>query len=88
MNELLAGTAVVLGTGQLLLNMREAMTSDEMSGDVTSVLMGVVASFMWMLYQFRSGANYSGVYTSAGLVVQVYILYRLLLTKKKTHSRM
>lgn len=91
--ELMAGIAIILGAVQLLMNMKDVMTNDDISGyNFTSVLMGIVASSMWVLYQFRKGANYSGMYTSAGLVVQLYILHRLLvkskeLTKKDMHSK-
>lgn len=92
-NELLATTAIALGVGQMLQSLKEVHSTENMSAhNFQSLFIGIVASSLWLVYQYRKGANYSAVYTSIGLVVQLYILQRLLSkskerAKKETHSR-
>lgn len=80
-NELLATTAVALGVGQMLVNLHGVHQTEE--DDFRSVYIGIVASSLWLVYQFRKGANYSAVYTSVGLVVQLYILQQLISRSKE-----
>lgn len=93
-NDLLATSAIGLGVGQMLIHMIHVYNTDDVSSySFKSVFIGITASSLWMLYQFRKGSNYSAVYSSAGLVAQLYILQRLLSkakeeTKKETHSKM
>jgi hypothetical protein len=91
-DDLLATTAIALGVGQMLAHMKNVYEKDDVSSyDATSVFIGITASSLWLLYQFRKGANYSAVYTSIGLVAQLYILQRISSkakeeTKKDIHS--
>lgn len=77
-DDLLATTAIALGVGQMFSHMKNVYEKDDVSSyDLTTVFIGITASSLWLLYQFRKGANYSAVYTSIGLVVQLYILQRI-----------
>ena len=93
-DDLMATTAIALGVGQTMIHMNDVIITDDVSSySFQTVFIGIVASSLWMLYQFRKGSNYSAVYSSAGLVAQLYILQRLLVkskeeTKKKIHSKM
>lgn len=93
-DDLLATTAIALGVGQMLSHMKNVYEKDDVSSyDSTSVFIGITASSLWLLYQFRKGANYSAVYTSIGLAAQLYILQRISSkakeeTKKDIHSMM
>lgn len=89
-NDLVATTAISLGVSQMFMNLRHVYVRDDVSGySFPSVLVGITASALWMTYQFNSGANYSVVYTSIGLVVQMYILQRLIAkAKEDTQSKM
>lgn len=82
--DLLATTAIALGTGQLLVQMLEVHNSKDLSSySYPSLLIGITASLLWTLYQVQKGANYSAVYSSFGLVIQLYILQRLIASRKK-----
>jgi len=78
-NDMLAATAISLGVGQLLIHTKHVLETDDVSNySPSSVLVGIAASVLWLLVQFRTGANYSTIYTSMGLASQVYILYRVM----------
>lgn len=78
--DLMATTAVALGTGQLIVHALDVYKSKDLSSySFPSVFIGVSASLLWTLYQFnKEGMNYSVVYSGFGLVVQLYILQKLL----------
>lgn len=92
--DFVATTAIALGTGQLLLHMKDVYVSDKVeSYNFPSVLTGITASSLWFYYQVRKGESYAAVYTIMGLVAQLYILQRLSSkskerVKKEIHSRM
>lgn len=91
-DDLLATTAISLGVGQMLVHMNNVIKTDDVSSySFQSLFIGIAASSLWMLYQFKKGSNYSAIYSSFGLVAQLYILQRLLAkakeeSKKETQS--
>jgi hypothetical protein len=53
--------------------------------DKSTVMLGVLTSSLWLVFQYRKyGINATTIYTTSGLVVQLYILNRILL-KEKNH---
>lgn len=81
--DFIATTAVALGTGQLLVHMVDVYKRDDVSSyNYPSLLIGITGSLLWTVYQIRKGANYSAVYSAAGLIAQLYILQRLLANRK------
>lgn len=78
--DLMATAAIALGTGQLIVHALDVYKSKDLSSyNFPSVFIGVSASLLWTLYQFnKEGMNYSVVYSGFGLVVQLYILQKLL----------
>lgn len=79
-SDILATTAVALGTGQLLIQGLKVYNSDDVSAySFPSLFIGMVASLLWTTYQFnKDGMNQSVVYSGIGLVIQLYILQKLL----------
>ena len=79
-NDLLATTAVALGTGQMMIHGLKVYKSGDVSSySFPTVLIGVAASLLWTTYQFnRDGMNQSVVYSGFGLAIQLYILQKLL----------
>jgi len=55
-------------------------TSDKMGKEAKNMLLlSVIANCLWFIYQYRKfGLNISTVYISAGLIVQLYILNKIL----------
>lgn len=83
-NELMVTVAIALGVGQMLVHAREVYIHDDVSSyNFPSVFIGITASSLWMVYQLNTGANYSAMYTSVGLVLQLYILQRLIAKAKE-----
>ena len=74
----IAGDALELGLTQMMINMKNIYETDDVSSfTYPYVLLGISASTMWLVYQFRKGSNYSEVYSSVALLSQLYILQRL-----------
>lgn len=82
--DVLATTAITLGTGQLIMHAIEIYNSNDVSSyNFPSVFVGITASLLWTLYQFNvDGLNYSAVYSGFGLVVQLYILQKLIVNRR------
>jgi uncharacterized protein with PQ loop repeat len=77
-DDLLATTAITLGVGQMIVNLKHVYDTDDVrSYNLQSVYIGITASSLWLLYQYRHGANYTVVYTSFGLAAQLYLLQRI-----------
>lgn len=60
---------------------QEYMRSEEVDEKTkSSVLLGLVASILWLIYQSRKyGMNFTVAYTTAGLVLHIYILNKILI---------
>jgi hypothetical protein len=77
-DDLLAGAALSLGVGQLILSMKNIYEKDDVSSyTVPYLTAGIIGSLLWLTVQYRTGANYSSVYTSMALISQLYILQRV-----------
>jgi len=37
--------------------------------------LSILASMLWLSYQYRKGANFSAVYTGLGLLLNLYLLH-------------
>lgn len=87
-NDILAGTALSLGVGQMILSMKRVYDYDDVSSySVPYLFVGILGSALWLTVQYKTGANYSSIYTSIALVSQLYILQRVvskLKTKRET----
>jgi uncharacterized protein with PQ loop repeat len=43
------------------------------------VIMSIISGILWFIYQYRrSGVNYTLAYTTTGIILESYILYRIL----------
>ena len=63
----------------------QVQTSDELDiGAKNMLLMSTLTSVLWLTYQYRKfGLNITTLYTSAGLIVQLYVLNKILLKEKE-----
>ena len=87
-DDFLATSAISLGVGQILVHLKDVYVTDDVgSYSMSSILIGIISSVLWLIYQARKGANYSVAYISAFFVSQLYILQRLV-SKLKTKSEM
>ena len=86
--DIMATTAIALGTGQMFIHALDVYkTSDVSTYSFPSVFIGVSASLLWTLYQFRrDGVNYSVVYSGFGLALQLYILQKLLASRRRSQE--
>jgi len=81
MDTIIPGVAMSLGLVQLYSQVRSV---DEIDVDMKStILLGTITSSLWLVYQARKyGLNATTLYTSAGLIVQLYVLNKILLKEK------
>lgn len=77
-NEIISSVAFGIGFIQMY---NQVETSGALGEEAKHMLMlSTFTSCLWLVYQYRKfGLNISTVYTSAGLIVQLYVLRKLLL---------
>ena len=81
LNEIISSVAFGMG----FLQMYDRVNKQEEQVDEKMLYMALVASFLWVIYQYRKfGMNISTVYTSAGFIVQLYTLKSILGRKNQT----
>ncbi len=82
LNEIISSVAFGMG----FLQMYDQVDKLEEQMDEKMLYMALVASFLWVIYQYRKfGMNISTVYTSIGFIVQLYTLRSIL--RRKTDTR-
>ena len=80
-NDIISSIAFGIGFVQMY---NQVQTSDELDvGAKNMLLMSTLTSVLWLTYQYRKfGMNITTLYTSAGLIVQLYVLNKILLKEK------
>ena len=80
-NDIIASIAFGIG---FVLMYKDVEQSDKIDVDRKNViLMGLISSLLWFVHQYRRyGLNMTTVYTSTGIIVQLYILNKILLKEK------
>ena len=81
MDEVISTIAMGLGLVQLYDQVRKI---DEIDVNAkNAILLAILTSILWFIYQYRKyGLNATTLYTSAGLIVQLYVLNKILLKEK------
>lgn len=81
MDEIISSVAIGLGFIQLYQKLQNVDEIDISAKN--TILLGISASVLWLIYQYRKhGINMTTIYTSAGLLVQLYLLNRILVKEK------
>jgi hypothetical protein len=80
-NDIIASIAFGIG---FVLMYKDLEKSDEVDVDrKNTILLGLLSSCLWLVYQYRKyGVNMTTLYTSSGLIVQLYVLNQILLKEK------
>lgn len=80
-NDIIASIAFGIGFVLMYKDLEESHKIDVERKNV--ILLGLLSSLLWFVHQYRRyGFNMTTVYTSVGIVVQLYILNRILLKEK------
>jgi hypothetical protein len=67
----------------MLMHFKRIYNSDDLSFySIQYIVAGISASLLWMVYQYRKGANFSVMYSTAGLLLGMYTLQRVLKDKR------
>ena len=75
----IAFVAILIGLGQMSMLTNKLINTKDISYYSTEyIVMGIFASILWTIYQYRKGSNFSVIYSSASLFLGLYILQRLL----------
>jgi len=80
-NDIIASIAFGIG---FVLMYKDVEQSDKIDVDRKNViLMGLISSLLWLVYQYRRyGVNMTTLYTSSGIIVQLYVLNKILLKER------
>jgi len=79
----IAVLAMILGTVEMMYYARDLFNTKTMRAySLEQVLIGILASTLWIVYQYRKGANVSATYSVIGLLLSLYVLKRLLKERK------
>tara|TARA_B100001113_G_scaffold349950_1_gene346218 strand:+ start:1252 stop:1551 length:300 start_codon:yes stop_codon:yes gene_type:complete len=82
----LAFIAITIGLAQMIMLTNKLINTEDISYYTYDyVVLGIIASTIWIIYQYRKGSNFSVLYSTAGLLLGLYILQRLL--KEKGEQR-
>ena len=81
MDNIIPGIATRLGFVQLYGQLRSV---DDIDINMkNTILLSILTSSLWLVFQYRKyGFNATTLYTSSGLIVQLYLLNRILLKEK------
>ena len=67
----------------MIMHFNKIYNSDDLSFySIQYVVAGISASLLWMVYQYRKGANFSVMYSTAGLLLGMYTLQKVLKDKR------
>ena len=80
-NDIISSVAFGIGFLQMYDQVRrqDEEVADDEPVDKKMLYMTLFSSSLWLVYQYRRfGANISTVYTSVGIIVQLYILKKIL----------
>jgi Na+/proline symporter len=81
-NNLVAAFAFGIGFIQMYQDYMRSDDMDEKSKN--AVLMSLLASCLWLIYQSRKyGMNFTVAYTGLGLLLQVYLLNKILVKENE-----
>ena len=81
-NNLVAAFAFGIGFIQMYQDYMRSDDMDEKSKN--AVLMSLLASCLWLIYQSRKyGMNFTVAYTGLGLLLQLYILNKILVKENE-----
>jgi len=75
----IAFIAIVIGLAQMMMHFKRVYNADDLSYySIQYVVAGISASLLWIIYQYRKGANFSVLYSTAGLLLGMYTLQKVL----------
>jgi|TARA_B100001094_G_scaffold139274_1_gene134738 lipid-A-disaccharide synthase-like uncharacterized protein len=84
----IAFIAITIGLAQMMMLTNKLINTKDISYySLEYVLAGILASTLWIIYQYRKGANFSVMYSTAGLFLGLYILKRLLKERKSKKEK-
>jgi hypothetical protein len=81
-DNVLAAIAFGIGFIQMHQDFKKSEEVDEKSKN--AVMLSILASSLWLIYQSRKyGMNFTVGYTGVGLLLQLYILNKILIKENK-----
>ena len=82
-NDIINKSFLLIGNNKLITMISTIMITFLLSYySIQYVVAGISASLLWIIYQYRKGANFSVLYSTAGLLLGMYTLQRVLKERK------
>lgn len=81
--ELDASIAIVIGIYQLMESLFEVIRTKKVNATMQYVVLSLLAGFLWLSYQYRTGMNATAWITILGLIVNLYMLRVIYLKDKE-----
>ena len=82
MDEIISSVAMGLGLFQMYDQVKNVEDID--INTKNAILLGLVTSCLWFVYQYRKyGLNMATLYASVSIIIQLYVLNKILLKEKK-----
>ena len=86
---MIANIALSLSMIQLLMSIKDVKKTDVTNQSITYTLVGLAASFFWLLHYVLSG-NFNSpfvLYMGGAFVLQIYVLARILDSKRRVKAK-
>lgn len=78
-DELIPFVAISIGLSHMIYHFKKVQEMDDLSYySIEYTLSGILASVLWIMYQYKKGANYSVAYSGLGLFFSLYLFKRVL----------
>ena len=75
----IAFIAIIIGLTQMLMLVKKLLNTEDISYySMEYVTFGIISSSLWTVYQYRKGSNFSVLYSTAGLLLGMYTLQKVL----------
>jgi hypothetical protein len=80
----IAFSAILIGMTQMAFNFNDIRNTTDFSNySFEYTVLGILGSFLWTVYQYRKGSNFSAAYSASAVILGFYILHRVLKNKKE-----
>ena len=78
-----AALAMGIGVYQMYDNLSNIIKTDDVPMSKQYITLSIMASSLWLIHQYRTGMNFTSIYTILALRLNLYILHVIYLKERK-----
>mgnify|MGYP004023361015 CR=1 FL=1 len=78
-----AALAMSIGVYQMYDNLSNIIKTDDVPMSKQYITLSIIASSLWLIHQYRTGMNFTSIYTILALILNLYILHVIYLKERK-----